>query len=273
MEHCTRVMERGIRKTRHLSAAALSLVFVLSAGCSAPIRRKGVTESPPPPSARPPGHPAPPANKLSPAAADMLKWPNWTQHITIPKHLVAPKGCETVGCVYSHITRALKRAEFSLYSVYRLSQGGFAVVTRMERIDDRGRPWRKDKGRWHLGVPPCPSGWGAGRCVASRIPAWYRSFVITFSSKDFEANGENPTAEQIIALAKWGASHVDREMPADRPTPANARCVFYIYEFQRKSRSDPMVFTPLSAISPKAHIIGAGFWTDRDLRRDREVNE
>lgn len=92
--------------------------------------------------------------------------------------VLRPQGSETLGAVYVRLKNALQASGFSygLFATGDRQEDGFALVTRLERLEPDGRSMRGPD-RWHTGNMPL-SGWKdlLGRLFLAP-PGYFRSFI------------------------------------------------------------------------------------------------
>jgi hypothetical protein len=85
--------------------------------------------------------PAPPGPGPS-SAMPQFRWPppRWTARAVLPAGTVVTAEGEQLGSVFDRLRLALRRAGIPEWSVYAIGSDGFAVVSRLESIQDDGRP-------------------------------------------------------------------------------------------------------------------------------------
>ena len=166
--------------------------------------------------------------------------PTPTSQDGIARALVVGNGASTWGTVSDHFDAALEAAGYEDRDYYAVP-GGFALATRIERIDRDGRPlsvptrWVGSRGEreWTLeamlrelaGVP-------VGR---------YRTLVFVFSDTAFQS-GDVAMSE---AMAERWRSRGLNHLPAGLRTLAYGQdfnCDVLVYEFQQRAAGEPASF-------------------------------
>lgn len=256
-----------------LRLGGLAMAVALLAGCSTHEGNTAADEPPPPP---PPAQPAPtpsPApvpspdgtgvgtgagalvlrSARSPALPAFEPWPppTPTSQDVIARTLVVGKGAATWGAVSDRFESALAAAGYEDRAYYAVP-GGFALATRIERIDSKGRPL-SEPARW-IG----PSGrheWtleAVLRELAGVPVGRYRAMVFVFSDTPFHSGG----ARMSEAMAEhWRRDGLNRLPAALRMAAYDAgfQCDVLVYEFQLAGAGQPATFVE-AGLSVRRHL-------------------
>ncbi len=210
-------------------------------------------------------------NGSSPAkneAFPQFPWPppQWTSRYPVPDALVMRTNGRqsTLGEAFDRIKQALDQARIAEWSVYAIDSDGFAVVGRLERIQDDGQP---EVERWSAGRTRCKR--FTLKCYFEALfkasPGRYRVIVLAVTPRPIVAGPAPPTTETMTKLLKGGAGNLPHEMRGQ--VVPSSKCEALIYEFYRRSAEDTPALVELSSLEPKQHLVGAGLWQKGDLQQ------
>jgi hypothetical protein len=163
--------------------------------------------------------------------------------------------------VYRHLLGACDRAGISERGTYAIDSTGFAVVCRMEHIDDKGRPADP---RWGVG-PIYEKEFGlAGRleALAKSKPGRYREIVVLVAAHPPIADGRGLTPWEWRQLRSSGAQYLDDRLKS--LVPDGYHCWGYVYEFETLSDGSARIVDG-GRLTGNDHLAGAGLWTRRQL--------
>ncbi len=189
---------------------------------------------------------------------------------TLEQGLVTEGRGETLGAAFDRLKKALRHAEIPQWKVYGIGDGGFAIVSQAERIEDNGRAF-VGLARW---PPPLadidPA--AAARSFSAYLrqlflgagPGRYRVIVFAVTDELVDTSGGRPTPAQIDALMGGGETFLPEELRS-AVLGANGRCEVLIYEFTRAASEDAARQVPRSGILMDNHLTGAGLWTAAQL--------
>jgi hypothetical protein len=191
--------------------------------------------------------------------------PNWTSAYALPDSLLGIGTSRSMGLVFDRLVAALRRGNIQEYAFYK-TRGGFAVVARMETIENDGTP-KPNSARWTTSLSDLPSdfsGWKAYfEALLRGKPGHYRVIVLVFTTAPLEPSKVTPSAETVRDISK-GSSAVPKGL---RHSPVGNRVGYaLIYEFDRRAESSPAEFVAQSQITPVTHLVKAGLWTEQQLR-------
>jgi len=207
---------------------------------------------------RPPTAERPPVISL-PTGIPQFPWPPpaWTLRSVLPSGLVVTREGEPLGDVFDRLRSAMHRGGIHEYSVYAVGADGFAVVARLEAIDDEGRP---SEDRWSTNVSP-PRIFGIGdyiRALFSARPGRYRIIAFVVTALAVTA-GPAADRETILRLWRSGAGDLPEQVRVV-PLPPSGRCEALVYEFFRPSQDDPPQQVRDSRLTTPLHLARAGLW-------------
>jgi len=181
--------------------------------------------------------------------------PQASARLEIP---LAIPGKATLGAFDARLTKALNATGYAERSYYWIP-GGFAVATRMERIDSYGRPW------------PVPDRYSTGwpvhgtfsileyfQMLFTAPPGHYRVVVFLVTAVPFSTA---PTTVKLDDARQWlqsGLSQLPDPVAAD-PASRQTKCNALIYEFDRPSAASasPNLLLP-SSLAAADHLTGSG---------------
>lgn len=204
-----------------------------------------------------------PAESLMPE----FPWPppRFTTRYVLPPRLLLGPGA-TLGEVFDHLNAALERAGEGERSVYSIRRTGFAVVARLESIENDGRP-KAGQARWQADSPH-----GGAFSLSAYLreifkaqPGRYRVIVFVVTNLPVVPGAKRPTADEMNEALEGGAGNLSGDIRSRSAVGANYEAL--IYEFFRASNASPTKLVEQSAISPAQHLTGAGLWSVEDLRQ------
>jgi len=203
--------------------------------------------------------------------------PPWTWREDLRFDLIRTAPADTYDVVFDRIATVMKAAHVEAWSVYPLPIDGFAVVTRLERIDDKANPIDGLDGRrrWLTDVhPPMWSPEGILERLRHGPNGRYRVIVLLVTTQQVFAD-INKQPESISWIADRGDQKLPREVARTPAMPADSQkqpsFVALVYEFRKRLGSKPEQVEAGShdcaAKSTDEHLVKAGFWNELDLKR------
>lgn len=217
-------------------------------------------DSPPPRNGSPPAAPAPARDSIP-----QFPWPppQWTLRTVLPEGLGVAREGEALGLIFDRLRTALRRAQISEWTVYGIDTDGFALVARLEHIDENGLPaadrWSGDARPRSFSIADYV------KALFTAKPGRYRVIAFVVTAKTVVA-GPAADRQTIEELWQSGAS----ELPVRvRGTvlPQSGRAEALVYEFFRPSQDDPPVQVSASRLTVPLHLAGAGLWRIEELTR------
>lgn len=177
---------------------------------------------------------------------------------------------ERLGLVFDRIRRALARAGIEQWKVYGIGDNGFAVVCRLESIEDDGRP-KPGAERWSVddplrSGPPDLSSYL--KALFRGKPGRYRVIVLIVTDRGLtQATDADVSTKDLDRLLRYGSKRLPETM-SEQILHSNIHCDALVYEFYRPSEDDKSPkFLIQSHIQPTAHLTGAGLWRFEDFQR------
>lgn len=249
---------------RAFAAAAISLLALSAAGCGSsgmgsPSEPPAPPAPPPPPPDRPPPPPPPPpppgtrAYESSPSTSTgpstpqarlpAFPWPppQPSSQIQVRRDRFAADS--NLGGVATRLDAALRRCGH-LRESYYAAPGGFAMVTRIERLREDARPQSEDRF-----VTPGPGTEGTYDFLGFVQSLWfaptgyYRQIVFIVTDKPFVASEAPPTVEVANQMLAGGLGYLP-ENYARQAFTGRHRVEALIYEFQKQGDSRAEVALP-----------------------------
>jgi len=190
--------------------------------------------------------------------------PSFSTSATLKNGLVLRDPSENLGDVFDRIKGALERGGFPEWSIYALSDDGFAVVTRMERIEEDGRP---SVPRFTVRRPLYRMrGFSIDdyrQVLFNADPGHYRIMALVVTAHPLSPAQPVPPALKVDAqdLARGLLPSEIRSRPAPR-----GRCEVLVFEFTRPTDpSHPAELERSQTVSALDHVVRAGLWDAREL--------
>jgi hypothetical protein len=140
---------------------------------------------------------------------------------------------------------------------------GFAVVTRLEQIDNTGRP-RTPPARWSANAGGLTDfSLGAYlRALFTAEQGRYRVIVFTVTDVPFTEGDQRVTSEEALEWLRHGLDKLPPSLAA-LPYTNDVTTTALIYEFERTSGNTPAAARAVlpSTIGAREHLAGAGLWS------------
>jgi hypothetical protein len=235
---------------------ALLVMLMSSVGCPA-------ASMAPPPDA--PAFPAAAATATGDASDDAgFPWPPPmpSAREVLPPELFGAGRLLTLGEADALLTRALRSNGYTETSYYEVP-GGFAVVTRMEQINDGGG---FAPARWRLEPGPLArfSLRGYLEALFTAPRGHYRVIVFVVTDTPVTTQSVAVTSADAVRWIGRGHGWLPQQI-ATLPFVAATRCTALVYEFDRTGSRDPHLVIP-GRLMGRDHLLGAGLWAA--LERD-----
>ena len=145
---------------------------------------------------------------------------------------------------------------------YFAAPGGFAMVTRLERIDPDGTP-RQDE-RWSVQPPPLQS-FSVGaylRALFTAPPGYYRIIVFVVSSQPFAQSAERVSRDEALAWLHEGLNRLPDSIAGASYTERHDATAL-IYQFEQPGRQEALLVVQGSP-SGREHLERAKLWDGLD---------
>ena len=176
--------------------------------------------------------------------------PKASTQMVLPRSILPP-GEPTLEQVNDALNARLGAAGYNEVGYYRVTNG-FALATRMERIDADGRPFAGAK-RWQLNAPGLLS-FSHGLSLASlrdalvnADPGSYRMMVFVVTNRPVTSTGTAMKSDVAKELVVEGATDLPEGF-TQAPFTNQYRVTALIYEFNRGAVGKPAEFSRPSAV-------------------------
>lgn len=181
---------------------------------------------------------------------------------TLPQQLFIRSGA-TLGGVAFKLGNALNRAGYAEWGFYCV-RGGFALVTKLEKINASTKVPLPGPARWQTGAAPLVD-WRDGVSLAGIIEALrsrdagrYRMLIFYVTSRQVTPTSTEPTAAFGTVLIREATDELPTALHF-RPYTASHRVRVVIYEFRRPSvAATPSLVN--ETLPARAHLEAAGIW-------------
>ena len=175
-------------------------------------------------------------------------------------HAAAPQGgraFEATGDVNSVLKTGLLQAGYTERSYYSVPNG-FALVTRLERIERNGTP---SSNRWAIGPSKLErfSLEAYLRALFTANPGHYRVIVFVVTDAPVTQSDQTLTRDEALKWLRSGAQSLPDEIAA-LPWNTQVTCTALIYEFIHEQQKDPRIQLP-SEFDGMTHLTSAKLWT------------
>lgn len=183
--------------------------------------------------------------------------PRYSAIANIPIEFIGYKiKSPTLGDVAIKLESALENAGYSERSYYYILNG-FALITRIERIDVDGRPFTDDN-RWIIGFRPMETFSLASYIKALFIatPGHYRVIVFAITDRPFAPSSKKADSKEFSELLLSGQNTLPKEI-AKLQYSSMYRCTALIYEFIQKATTKTPSYVYPSNLTGKLHLTRA----------------
>jgi hypothetical protein len=211
-------------------------------------------EPPPTAGAEPPQGPAPPASFPT------FPWPPPSASAVQPLPDPAPQlgASPTLGRVAAWIEGALEKTGYFDRSFLAVPEG-FAMVTRLEQINEDGMPVSETT-RWPVEIDS--PGFSLARYLEALFHApegRYRVIVFVVTSEPVAPSRERPTQREMLGYLSGGADRLPPPLRDAAYTPEH-RCTALVYEFERRGLQGRAALLVPGRLPGRNHLVGAGLW-------------
>lgn len=212
---------------------------------------------------RPPG-----AGTCSVGDLEEFDWPppKPSAHVVIPRSILlagATSSEETLGEVGNRLERALIDAGYVEYGYLAVGCSGFAMVTRLERIDETGRPM---EGALRYAPPEQSEPWSLASYISRLFfapPGHYRQIVFAATDRPYDPNqlAPAPTRNELEAMmARADATALPEEM-LERPFSRRHELHALVYEFRKGPAERDVLQVLPSRLRGTTHIQQSGIYS------------
>ena len=181
-----------------------------------------------------------------------------SSRIPLPRNLVSDSNAVSLESIASRLEVALRQAGYSDFSYFQTQSAapGFALVTRMERIDDDGRP----RARVERFLPPgSPGQFDLGAYFKSLFvepKGYYRVVFFLVSAEQADFSNSGMTASLANVYTSSGETQLPDEFQLFRFTERHKVDVL-VYEFMQKG-DDAVSIVPPVRLSAQVHLDRSG---------------
>ena len=193
--------------------------------------------------------------------------PEPSTKVTIPRALFlagVDTEDQTIGAVGARLEAALVEAGYVEFGYQAIDCSGFAMVTRLERIDENGRPL---EGAERFAPPEARSSWSLGSYLQRLFyapPGYYRQIVFAATDQPYERDNlaPAPTREELDEMMADADTEQLPDAMVERPFSSAHRLHALIYEFE-KGQADEDV-RQITRLGGAAHMQAAGIYDGLD---------
>ena len=189
--------------------------------------------------------------------------PRWTSRLVLPPGVAVRAEGELLGDIFSRLRAALTRADITEWSVYAIGTDGFAIIARLENIDDDGRPTPT-----RFQAPGVRSRTFDIRDYLTNLlrarVGRYRVVALVVTAAPVTAGPTATDRATMDRLLVSGAGTLSEQL-SRTPLPAGGHSEALVYEFFRPSEDDPVQQVLESRLSAVQHLAGAGLWRREEL--------
>ncbi len=148
---------------------------------------------------------------------------------------------------------------------YYGAPNGFAIVTRLERIEPNGAPMPGD-----LRFGPEPMEFPDSLREFIRVlfvpkPGYYRIIVFVVTSEAFDSSRTDLPEGDAIKWLNGGSNRLPSSVASEPWTPEHD-CTALIYEYEQQDRGRPVERNVKSRLTCKDHLTKAGLWSVLETR-------
>ncbi|MGH8533132.1 MAG: hypothetical protein ACREV1_10525 [Gammaproteobacteria bacterium] len=179
----------------------------------------------------------------------------------IPSELLESKsGATSLRDVERRISEVLRENGYFERSYYAVPDG-FALVTKIEQINDDGTP-KEGPQRWSLGVPRLYKFTLEAYLSALFLapPGYYRVIVFIVTAHPIVQSEAKVTPKETGDWLRAGADRLPESIGALDFSREGYACTALVYEFRRRTESDEPAILDPGNIPGRIHLVKAGLW-------------
>lgn len=191
--------------------------------------------------------------------------PEPSTKVTIPRALLLAglaDADETLGTVSARLERALISAGYVEYGYQSVGCTGFALVTRLERIDEEGRPLGGDL---RFAPPEAKPNWSLSDYISRLFyapPGYYRQIVFAATDQPYDEDklAPPPTRAELDRMMADATVTILPEAMEARPFTRRHNLHALIYEFEKGPGDREVAQLKPSRLGGATHIRAAGIY-------------
>jgi heat shock protein HslJ len=170
-------------------------------------------------------------------------------------------GMKTVGVVANHIVEALDQRGYTERSFYSAKKGRIILVTRLERINDDGKPvlgttrWRSgysQRARFKNGLVDFLGG------LFYAEPGYYRIIVFVIGGGAFQTSERRATEKEAQEWLSRGMSNLPKSVQRWPFDPEEDDCTALVYEFVSEDKEREAELQAPGKLPAQSHLEASG---------------
>ena len=221
-----------------------------------PVRH--TTSRSPPKLAPPPTSPPPAPAPVPPKPKQDFPWPppRPSTETTLPVALLTPPAGATLAALDTRLGAALDAAGYGVRK-YHAVPGGYAVVTRLERFSDDGKPaagtqrWPNDDNEGGFSLIGLIQG------LLNATAGHYRVIVFVMRDEAFQTGEKEASKDEANAWLAGGFNQLPDAIAA-LPWTGKTRCTALVYEFRKPPGGGAETESPPGFLPADTHLRGTG---------------
>jgi hypothetical protein len=161
--------------------------------------------------------------------------------------------------IEAKLSAALASSDY-IQTGYYAVPAGFALVTRIEQINNDGTP-KPPPGRWAI-KPVRSFNLSLGdyiKALFEATPGRFRVIVFVVTKFAFTQTSIAVTREEAMQWLSSGGNRLPHAI-GDQPYTADHICTALIYEFEMPETRDKAILNKASPLTAKAHLTAAKLW-------------
>ena len=220
--------------------------------------RHTTSRAPPKLSPPPPPAPAPAPAPASPKPKQEFPWPppRPSTQTMLPAPLLTPPAGATLAALDTRLGAALDAAGYGVRK-YHPVPGGYAVVTRLERFSDDGKPaagsqrWPNDDNEGGFSLVSLIQG------LFNATAGHYRVIVFVVRDEAFQTSEKEANKDEANAWLAGGFNQLPGNIAA-LPWTGKTRCTALVYEFRKPPGGGAEIEAPPGFLPADSHLRATG---------------